>query len=279
MPQGLSSRVSSLQHPPFRVMALCVVTWAYIGWSLLPLLFILVDSLKVTPEGLSLKAYVHVLEDERLRGALSQSLRLAALAALIATPVGLGLGIGVARWQGRLGSVARLVSFSPLLVPELVLATALFETFVRLFVVVRLGTTTQLLGHVTLALPLVAIIVLTALQSLDPRMEESARDLGAPPIHAFAFVVFPLIAPAVLIAVGVAFTVSLNDLVLSQFLCIEDRCETVPMLLFRTGPSPATGALAVAASALSTLAAAVAWMAWKRGATIRQRPLGGRKDG
>ena len=273
MLQGWSSRGSSLQHQPWHVKVLSVVTWAYICWSLLPLLSVLLDSLNVSPEGLSLKAYEQVLVDERLRGALSQSLILAALTTLIATPGGLGLAIGVARWPGRLRSVARLISFSPLLVPELVLATALFETFVRIFVIVKLGTITQLLGHVTLALPLVAIIMLTALLSLDPRLEESARDLGAPPIHAFALVVLPLIAPASLIAVGVTFTISLNDLVLSQFLCIEDRCETVPMLLFRTGSSPATGALAVAASVLSGLAATLAWTAWRRNAALRSPRL------
>jgi ABC-type spermidine/putrescine transport system permease subunit II len=154
------------------------------------------------------------------------------------------------------------LALSPLVVPEAVLAAALFQVFVHLFVVVRLGSTAQLLGHVTLALPFVVLIVFSGLTSIDPAMEETARDLGASHLQALGLVVLPLIAPSIVIAVAVAFTISLNDLVISQFLCLEYGCSTVPMVLAEAGSSPQSSALAVLSSVISLLLGGIAWLTW-----------------
>ena len=258
---------------PWRVKALGLLTWAYIGWSLLPLASVVLGSLRAPLASPSVTAYGQVFESGPVRTALTQSLKLALLSTLIAGPMGLGLAVGMARWRGRPASIARLVAVSPLVVPELLLATALFEVFVHLFVVVRFGTTAQLLGHVTLALPFVVLIVASSLASIDPEIEDTARDLGASPLQALRLIVLPLAAPALIFAVVVAFTVSLNDFVMSQFLCIENSCATVPMILFGGGASPITDAVAVVSTAVSVLMAMVVCMTWAWVRTSRRRSV------
>jgi ABC-type spermidine/putrescine transport system permease subunit II len=245
------------------VVALGALTWAYIGWSLLPLATVFLTSFRGPSGEPSLVVYRRVVERGVLRDPLMHSLRLALLTTLVGGPMGLGLAIAVARSRGRLANLARGLAVFPLVVPETVLAAALFEAFVHLFVIVRLGGTAQLLGHVTLVLPFVVLVVVSGLSSIDPALEETARDLGASRLQALGHVVLPVIAPSIVIACAVAFTLSLNDLVLSQFLCLENGCSTVPMLLARSAAAPTSAAMAVLSSLISLSLGAIAWVVWR----------------
>jgi ABC-type spermidine/putrescine transport system permease subunit II len=244
------------------VVALGALTWAYIGWSLLPLAIVFLTSFRGPSGEPSLVVYRQVIERDVLRDPLMHSLRLALLTTLVGGPMGLGLAIAVARSRGRLANLARGVAVFPLVVPETVLAAAMFQAFVHLFVV-RLGGTAQLLGHVTLVLPFVVLVVVSGLSSIDPALEETARDLGASRLQALEHVVLPVIAPSIVIACAVAFTLSLNDLVLSQFLCLENGCSTVPMLLARSAAAPTSAAVAVLSSLISLSLGAIAWVVWR----------------
>jgi ABC-type spermidine/putrescine transport system permease subunit II len=143
-------------------------------------------------------------------------------------------------------------------IPHVALGVAFFYLFV--FVIrIQLNTITQLVGHVTVALPFVALIVWTRMLFLDVSYEEQATDLGAPPQSTLTRVLLPLCAPAIVVAATVAFAVSFNELALSRYLCTPHQCQTITMLVGRDGgdaPPPAV-AIAVIATGLSVALLAV----------------------
>jgi ABC-type spermidine/putrescine transport system permease subunit II len=96
----------------------------------------------------------------------------------------------------------------------------------------HLDTPAQLVGHITLAIPFVALIVWIRMRLLDATtVEEQAADLGAPPGSIVVRVLVPLSIPALVVAATVAFAISFNELPVSRYLCTPNECRTVPMLL------------------------------------------------
>jgi len=234
-----------------RAPVLAAVTWAYVAWSLLPVVAAVVGSLH--PEStsmLGLDAYRFAWRGET-RQAFFQSVRLAILTVAVAVPLGTSLGLALAHLRHGPWRVVELGLLVLVALPHTVLAVMLFYVFVFL-VPSRFTTPTQLLGHVTIALPFVALIVLIRLWYLDPAYEEQAADLGAPPLSATSRVIVPLCFPAMIVAATVAFTLSFNEIPISAYLCIPNECRTIPVMLsgraIGTVPPPA-----LAISALATL--------------------------
>ena len=162
-----------------------LVSIADIAWSLL-----LCHRIKFCQLGrsrshgsFSLRWYLHdtasVARDESLRLALAQSLRLAFLTMLVATPLGVALAIGLARWRGRAARAGNFLMLVPLVTPEIVMGVALFLVFANLYDFVPFGTWAQVLGHVTFSISFVVIIVRGRLFAIGRDYEEAAMDLGA----------------------------------------------------------------------------------------------------
>ena len=158
----------TLSNPWGKPRALRVVTLAYILWSMLPVAVAILFSFnsgrsRSTWQGFSLRWYLHdaasVARDDSLRLALAQSIRLAALTMLVATPLGVALAIGLARWRGRGARPANFLMLVPLVTPEIVMGVALFLVFSNLYDFVPFGTWAQFLGHVTFSISFVVIIV------------------------------------------------------------------------------------------------------------------------
>ena len=180
-------------------------TWAYVLWSLVPVAIAVLFGFNAgrsrsTWQGFSLRWYyqdpdLSVLHDPSLRDALVQSLKLAGLTMLIATPLGVALAIGLARWRGRGSRPANFLMLFPLVTPEIVMGVALFLVFVYLFGFVQLGTQAQLLGHVTFTVSYVVIIVRGRLFAVGREYEEAAMDLGASQWQAMRMVLLPMLAP------------------------------------------------------------------------------------
>jgi ABC-type spermidine/putrescine transport system permease subunit II len=253
------------------------VTWTYIAWSLLPVVAAVVGSLH--PEStsmLGLDAYRFALRGEETRQAFFQSVRLAVLTVVIAVPLGTSLGLALAHLRRGAWRVLELALFVLIAFPHAVLAVMLFYVFVFL-IPSRFTTPTQLLGHVTIALPFVALIVLVRLWYVDPVYEEQAADLGAPPLSAITRVLVPLCVPAIVVAATVAFTLSFNEIPISAYLCIPNECRTVPVMLsgraIGTVPPPALAISALATViSLGTLVIAiltVRWLRWRSPAIAR----------
>lgn len=260
-----------LANPWRRPRFLALWAWTYVVWAVGPVIFAIVFSFNAgrsrsTLQGFSLRWYVgdpdlSVLHDPRLIAAMVQSLKLAALAMLIATPIGVAMALGLARWRGRLASGSNLLMLLPLVTPEIVLASGLFLVFVHLFTVIPFGTPAQVLGHVTWSIPYVVVVMRGRLFSIGKEYEEAAMDLGSSPIEALRRVLLPLLYPAVFAGFMIVFALSIDDFVTSQFLSSGDATTTIPMLLYSTGrsaPNPSLNALATLMLTFSLAAIGIA---------------------
>ncbi|HXF71280.1 MAG TPA: ABC transporter permease [Actinomycetota bacterium] len=267
----------ALANPWRRPRLLAAVGWAFVAWSLVPVAIAILFSFNAgrsrsTWQGFSLRWYfqdpdLSVLHDPVLAHAVVQSLKLAALTMLIATPIGAALAVGLARWRGRVAPAANLLLLLPLVTPEIVLASGLFLVFAHLYTVggTRLfGTPAQLLGHVTWSIPYVVVVVRGRLLGIGREYEEAAMDLGAPPLAAMARVVLPLLGPAIFAAFMIVFALSIDDFVTSQFLSSGEGSITIPMLIYgtgRTGENPSMNAVATVMLVLSLAAIGLAALA------------------
>ena len=200
--------------------------------------------------GFSLRWFQALAANERLVEAAWLSLRVAAGAATLAVLVG-----GVAGWAlGRFGAFRGRALFggligAPLVLPEVVTGLSLLLLFVSLESLTGWpagrGALTVLLAHGTLGAAFVAVVVQARLAETDRSLEEAAMDLGAGPLTAFRTVTLPLIAPALVAGWLLAFTLSLDDVVIGSFVS-GPAGTTLPMALFsmlRLGLTPEVNAL------------------------------------
>jgi len=258
-----------------KAWGLRLFTLAYVAWSILPVLIAVQFSFNAgrsrsTWQGFSLRWYLDdqasVLRDDSLRLAALQSLRLATLTMLVATPIGVALAIGLARWKGRAARASNLLMLVPLVTPEIVMGVALFLVFANLYEV-PFGTWAQLLGHVTFAISFVVIIVRGRLFAIGRDYEEAAMDLGASPRQALRRVLLPLLAPAIFSALAVVFAISIDDFVISQFLAAGVDTQTIPVRLYsgaRQAPPPSLNALATLMLVGTMTAVTVAGLVMRR---------------
>ncbi|CAN5654158.1 ABC transporter permease [soil metagenome] len=266
-----------LGNPWGKPRFLALWTWVYIVWSIVPVLIAVQFSFNAgrsrsTWQGFSLRWYLtdpdlSVLHDPSLRDAMIQSLKLASGAMLIATPLGVALALGLARWRGRGSRPANFLMLFPLVTPEIVMGTALFLVFVFLFSFIPLGTQAQLLGHVTFSISYVVIVVRGRLFAIGKEYEEAAMDLGASPGQALRMVLLPLLTPAIFAALMIVFAISIDDFVISQFLTAGQDSETVPVRIYsnaRAAPNPSLNALATVMLVFSLAAIALAALVQRR---------------
>ena len=275
--RGLSRLKAWLSNPWGRPRFLVLFTWAYILWSLVPVAIAVQFGFnegrsRSAWQGFSLRWYLwdpnlSVMNDPSLRAALVQSLQLAALTMLIATPLGVALAIGLARWSGWGARPANFLMLFPLITPEIVMGVALFLVFVHLFGFVQLGTMAQVLGHVTFTVSYVVIVVRGRLFSVGREYEEAAMDLGASRWQALRTVLLPMLSPAIWASLMVAFAISIDDFVISAFLMGDASSATIPVKLYsaaRLAPSPAINALASILLFASMLAITAAILVMRR---------------
>jgi spermidine/putrescine transport system permease protein len=253
-------------------------TWAYIIWSIAPVVIAVQISFNAGRsrsvfQGFSLQWYQAIFDpnsatyDDTLLTALWHSLRLSIIAMPIATILGVGLAIGLARWRGRGAGSANTLMLFPLVTPELVMGTGLFLIFVNLFSsVVKLGTTAQVLGLVTFSISYVVIVTRGRLFAIGRDLEEAAMDLGASPAGALRRVLLPLLAPAIFSSAFIVFAITIDDFVISQFLCIAG-CQTIPMKIYsaaRNAGNPGLNALATIMLVTSLFAVTLAVLILRR---------------
>ena len=264
------------RDPWGRPRGLAIVTWVYIAWSIVPVLLAIrfafnAGRSRSSFQGWSLRWFTQdpnlsVLHDPTLSHALVHSLELAALAMLIATPLGVALALGLQRWRGRGSGTANVLTLLPLVTPELVFAVGLFLLFTTAFKFIGLGTTAQAIGHVTFSLSFVVVIVRGRLATIGTDLEEAAADLGAPPWDVVRRVLLPLLLPAIGASLLIVFALSIDDFVVSQYLASGADTTTVPMRIYaqaRAAPTPALNALASIMLAITLLALGLAYLVFK----------------
>ena len=264
------------RDPWGRPRGLAIITWIYIAWSIVPVLLAIrfafnAGRSRSSFQGWSLRWFTQdpnlsVLHDPTLSHALVHSLELAALAMLIATPLGVALALGLQRWRGRGSGTANVLTLLPLVTPELVFAVGLFLLFTTAFKFIGLGTTAQAIGHVTFSLSFVVVIVRGRLATIGTDLEEAAADLGAPPWDVVRRVLLPLLVPAIGASLLIVFALSIDDFVVSQYLASGADTTTVPMRIYaqaRAAPTPALNALASIMLAITLLALGLAYLVFK----------------
>ncbi|UYO92588.1 ABC transporter permease subunit [Pollutimonas sp. M17] len=239
-------------HPVLRATVLAL-GYAFLYIPILCLMaFSFNDSSMMTSwTGFSLKWYVELFNDQALLSAARLSLLIAALTATAAVAIGTWAGYVLAR-MGRFRGFALYIGMvsAPLVMPEVVLGISLLLMFVEISQLFGWpsgnGIFTIWVGHVTLCMAYVAVIIQSRIRELDRSLEEAALDLGATPLKVFFVITLPLILPALMAAWLLAFTLSLDDVVIASFLS-GPGYTTLPLEVFsrvRLGLKPEINALA-----------------------------------
>jgi spermidine/putrescine transport system permease protein len=271
------------RHPRF----LALFAILYLVWSLAPVLIAVLFSFnsgrsRSAWQGFSVRWYwgdpiLSVAHDPTLRGALSQSLKLATLTMLIAVPLGVAFAIGLDRWRGRGSAAVNSVMLFSFVTPEIIAAVALFLVFVKLYTVVHLGTRAQLLGLVVFEITYPVIIVRARLLSIGREYEEAAMDLGASPFQSLRRVLIPLLLPAIFVSFMIVFADAIDDFVIVRYLSLDASTETIPIRIYTTARGAVTPALNALASIMlfSTLIAVTVGLVAYRYLTRGERRRGG----
>jgi spermidine/putrescine transport system permease protein len=195
--------------------------------------------------GFTLRWYPELFANDALLAALGVTLQVAVIAVVATTILGTLLGLGLARLRsGAAAGAADTLILLPMVTPEVVMGISLLLFFSLLFS--ANGSIWQIaIAHIAFSISYVAIIVRARAVSLDPRMEEAARDLGASARGAFFHVTLPLIAPAVAAGALIAFALSFDDLIITSFNAGVGS-STLPLYIYsriRFGVTPEINAI------------------------------------
>jgi spermidine/putrescine transport system permease protein len=197
-------------------------TWVVIVWLLLPIVIMIAFGFNDTKgrynqswEGFTLKWYGRVFDLDELTKALVISLVVALVTMVVAGGLGTGIGYALGRYRFRGSGTVNLVMFATMSSPELVMGAALLTLFVSLGV--GLGAVTIAIAHIMFSISFVAAVVRARVLTLDRSIEEAAADLGADPWTTFWRITFPIILPAVFSGMLLAFALSIDDFVVTNF--------------------------------------------------------------
>lgn len=234
--------------------------------------------------GFSTQWYGRLLDNRQILDAAWLSVKIAATNATGAVILGTLAGLALARF-GRFRGRTLLsgMTTAPLVMPEVITGLSLLMLFVVLDSALKQafgwnlerGFTTITIAHITLTLAYVTVIVQSRLSSVDDSLEEAAMDLGARPAKIFFVITLPIIAPALVSGWLLAFTISLDDLVITSFVS-GPGASTLPMVIFskvRLGVSPDINALATIIVLLVTLGVIAAGIFMARQEKRRQRDM------
>ncbi len=230
--------------------------------------------------GFSTKWYSELLSNRQMLQAAWLSLRIAAVTATCAVALGTLAGLVLARF-GKFRTRTMFVGMvtAPLVMPEVITGLSLLLLFVALaplpFMPDMRGFSTITIAHITLTLSYVTVVVQSRLSSMDESLEEAAMDLGARPIKVFMLITLPIIAPAMISGWLLAFTLSLDDLVIASFTS-GPSTNTLPMMIFSTvrrGITPQINALATIMVLIVSVFVIAAGVLMARGERRRQQDM------
>jgi spermidine/putrescine transport system permease protein len=206
-------------------------------YMLVPIVVIAVFSFGETPRdrlnfslggGFTLEYWENAFAIEELNDALRTSLELAALSTVASTAIGTLMALALVRYQFVGRRASNLLIVLPMATPEIVIGASLLSMFI--IYTIALGFTTLLIAHIMFSISFVVVVVRSRLIGFDRSLEEAARDLGATPFQTFRYVTLPLILPGVIAAALLAFALSIDDFVISNF--NSGTTVTFPLYVF-----------------------------------------------
>ncbi len=265
----------------------------WLGWTVLglgfaflylPILLLMVYSFNASKlatvwSGFSTRWYGELFNNRQILAALWISLKVAFWTACAATVLGTMAAMVMVRMRRFPGKTlfGALIT-APLVMPEVILGFSLMTLLVAMGGIPGFpsrGLTSIWIAHVTFTLSFVTVVVSSRLQELDRSLEEAAMDLGASRLKVFFQITLPIIAPALVAGWLLAFTLSLDDVVIASFVA-GPNSTTLPMKVFasvRMGIKPEINALATLMVLAVSVAAVVGWFITARGEKRRQRDM------
>jgi len=262
------------------LMTALVLGFAFLYIPILSVIVLSFNSSKLVTVwgGFSTHWYGVLMHDRQMLEGAWLSLRIAAVTATGAVIIGTLAGLVLARF-GRFRGRTMLSGMvtAPLVMPEVITGLSLlllFVAFAKLpFMPEQRGFSTIAIAHITLTLSYVTVVVQSRLASMDESLEEAAMDLGARPAKVFLVITLPIIAPAIISGWLLAFTLSLDDLVITSFTA-GPSTNTLPMMIFskvRLGVTPEINALATLMVSVVAVFVVVAGILMARQEKARQR--------
>ncbi|TCL03846.1 MULTISPECIES: putrescine ABC transporter permease PotI [Sodalis] len=264
---------------PWRIVILVLVfTFLYAPMLMLVIYSFNSSKLVTVWAGWSTQWYGVLMHDDAMISAVTLSLTLAAATATMAMILGTLAAVVIVRFGRFRGSdTFAFMLTAPLVMPDVITGLSLLLLFVALGHAIgwpaERGMFTIWLAHVTFCTAYVAVVVNSRLRELDQSIEEAALDLGATPIKVFFIITLPMIAPAIISGWLLAFTLSLDDLVIASFVA-GPGSTTLPMLVFssvRMGVNPEINALATIILGVVGIIGMIAW--WLMSRSEKQRRL------
>jgi putrescine transport system permease protein len=222
--------------------------------------------------GFSTKWYGELLRNEGLLNAAWVTLRVAVVSSTVATALGVMAGLMLTRmgtFRGR--TLFSGMIYAPLVMPDVIIGLSLLLMFVA--IAMDRGIVTVTIAHITFSMCYVAVVVQSRLVSFDRSIEEAAQDLGCPPGRTFLAITLPVIMPAIVSGWLLAFTLSLDDLVIASF-ATGPGATTLPMKIYsqvRLGVTPEINAVSTILVGIVAVGVLFASLAAKRQEVRRQR--------
>ncbi len=183
--------------------------------------------------GATFKWYLRLFENKEILTSFSNTLILAIAASIFATILGTISVIGISKTNGIVKKIIMSVTNIPMINPEIVTGVSLMILFVMIYNVTGIlepGLTTLFIAHTTFCLPYVILSVMPKFRQLDPNLYEAAQDLGCGPVKAFFKAVLPELIPAIVTGGMIAFTMSIDDFVISYF--TSGTTKTLPLTIY-----------------------------------------------
>ena len=229
------------------------------------------NNLPVFPlKGFTTDAYRQFAANDELKASIVTSTKIAALTSVGAVALGLLASIVLVRRRVFAGGVLSALLLSPLVVPYIALAIGLLIFFNEASL--PLGIKSVVMGHIVLAIPYTILILVPRLERLDVRLEEAARDLGAGAFETFRLITFPLLLPAIVSALLVAFVLSFDEIVVASF--VAGDTTTFPLYLFSQLRFPTLLPQVIAVAVIVMAASALVLVGAEIGRRVVERRLG-----
>ena len=221
-----------------REHALHIYAGVAIAYVLIPIAVIAVFSFADAPprdrllfainDGFTLEYWKNAFSVPELNDAMLTSLQLATVATLASTAIGTLMALALVRHRFFGRRTANLLIVLPMATPEIVIGASLLSMF--LIYSVPLGFTSLLIAHIMFSISFVVVVVRSRLIGFDRNIEDAAADLGATPLETFRYVTLPLLAPGIVAAGLLAFALSIDDFIISDF--NKGTLETFPLYVF-----------------------------------------------
>jgi spermidine/putrescine transport system permease protein len=237
------SGVGAMKSRWLNIIALLVLVFQY-----LPILVLIVFSfdesrLAVRWTGFTFKWYQALLDEAALISAFKNSLLVAGVSVAVAGLMGSLAAVGLARLRFCGEDFYRALIMLPIIIPEIAMAVAALTLFLAMGMSLSLATV--IVSHIVFCVAYVTLTVMGRLEGMDPKLEEAAQDLGATPLQAFLKVTLPLMMPGIIAGCLLAFVLSLDDFIITQFTAGVGN-TTLPLWIYgsvKFGVKPTINAL------------------------------------